>query len=369
MAIGLDIGTMFLVKAEEDELVGSTGFTSERNVFLQAATADDTEDTLKENHWTYAKHGDSFYILGEDALKLKNLLTVGSRSEGNNIVMTKVGELRRPMQHGVLNTSEERLSIAIIQKIIANLVGKPSQPGEVLCYCAPGDPVDSDFSIVFHKGILTKFLSSLGYTVECIPEALAIIFSECPKVEDDSVEGGEAAYSGISFSFGAGMCNICLAYKKLPLIAFSVARSGDWIDTEAAKVAGVDVSTITNYKEKKFNLNNVDYSNMRDASLDIFYSSMIEHALENFANKFNQLDRDDQVTKPLEIVIAGGTASVPGFVDRFKTILSEKELPFKVKSVRLAKEPLYSVANGCLAKAISVENKKLKEESANAKKG
>jgi len=367
MAKGLDVGTMFLVKAEEDELVDGTGFTVERNVFLQAATTDDTEETLKENHWAYAKHDDEYYILGEDALKLKNLLTVGSKRESDNIVMTKVGDLRRPMQNGILNTSEEKLSIAIIQKIIANLVGKPSQPNEVLCYCAPGDPVDSNLSVVFHKGILTKFLSSLGYHVECVPEALAIIFSECPTVEDDAVDGGEAPFSGISFSFGAGMCNICFAYKKLPLIAFSVARSGDWIDREASKVAGVDQAAMTRYKESHFDLNNVDYSNMKDAALDIFYSNMIEHALSNFSEKFNQLDRDSQTTAPLEIVVAGGTASIPGFLEKFKEVLSEKELPFNVKNVKMAAEPLYTVASGCLAKAISVENKKAKVEEPPAK--
>jgi len=733
--MGLDIGTMFLVKAEEDELVGGTGFTVERNVFLQAATTDDTEETLKENHWAYAKHGDEYYILGEDALKLKNLLTVGSKKGADDIVMTKVGDLRRPMQRGILNTSEEKLSVAIIQKIISNLVGKPSEKDEVLCYCAPGDPVDSNLSVMFHKGILTKFLSGLGYHVECIPEALAIIFSECPSVEDDSVEGGKADFSGISFSFGAGMCNICFAYKKLPLIAFSVARCipagnkvittngftniedilvgdsiltkkgtwskvintskkhcghpinnfgtiykftalgqckfsttddhlifvqrdsewgwrradsiqigdkvqqpwpqtnnidhvigwtdertgeyhkkqlfsddfyvlgrylgdgsifqnshidrgiriccnisdqtveelsrlmqksfyrepevvlreddnvielklhdsglakwfrtnsynslgekilpwdvttlkenylrfliagiidsdgyvdpsknrisieitspyvaqasylillklglkpsitwrdrsaeshlykdkeirstkesyviqcsgfrcmsfikwlgdrkiffdktdnegmtvatiteiekitgtqefvydlgveddshsfclagcvvhncGDWIDQEAAKVAGVDQAAITRYKETNFDLDNVDYSNMKDAALDIFYASMIEHALDNFSRKFNQLDRESQTMAPLEIVVAGGTASVPGFLSKFKAVLDEKELPFNIKSVRMAEEPLYTVASGCLAKAISVENKRSKETPEKPKK-
>jgi len=114
----LDCGTMFLVKGELDVGTEEPEFTTERNCFLQAATTDDTEDTLKENSWTYAKHGDSYYILGEDAIKLKNLLTVGSKDQ--DIVVTKIGELRRPMKHGILNTSEEKLSVAIIQKLIAN---------------------------------------------------------------------------------------------------------------------------------------------------------------------------------------------------------------------------------------------------------
>jgi len=355
-ARGLDVGTMFLVKSEVDEVLGGTSFTVERNAFLQAAGTDDTEDTLKENNWTYAKHGDDFYILGEDALKLKNLLTVKSKPENDGILVTQVGELRRPMKDGILNTSEEKLSVAIIQTLIGNLLGKPAHKGETLCFCVPGNPVDSNLSVIFHQTMLHNYLKSLGYELECIPEALAIIFSERPVAEDETEEDGIAPFSGISFSFGAGMCNVCFAFKKMPLISFSIARSGDYIDREAAKVSGVDVSAITRYKESKFNLNEVDYSDMRNASLDIFYQNMIEHALTNFSAKFNQLD--SQIDAPLEIVVAGGTASVPGFIEKFKSVLENQELPFKVKSVRMAANPLYAVANGCLIKAISSESKK-----------
>lgn len=351
MACSVDIGTMFLVKGELDIASDDPEFTVERNCFLKAASTDDTEDTLRENNWTYAKQGDDFYILGEDAIKLKNLLTISRKDE--NIVVTKIGELRRPMQHGILNTGEEKLSVAIIHKLIANLVGKPSHKDEVICFCTPGDPVDRNLTVVFHRTMLTNFLRSLGYKVECIPEALAIIFSQHPTAEDE--DGSESTFTGIAFSFGAGMANVCFALKKMPLINFSIAQSGDWIDRESAKVAGINVSAMTRFKETNFDLETVDHSDMRQAALDIFYQNMIEHALVNFAEKFNQLD--NPITIPLEIVIAGGTASVPGFLEKFKTIISGLELPFKIKNIRMAKDPFYAVSHGCLLKAINIENK------------
>jgi len=360
MARSIDLGTMFLVKGELDVGTDEPEFTVERNCFLQSATTEDTEDTLKENNWAYARHGDNYFILGEDAIKLKNLLTVGSKDQ--SIVTTKVGELRRPMKDGILNTGEEKLSVAIIQQLISNLLGPPSVPGEVLCFCAPGDPVDRKLTVVFHKTMLTNFLKTLGYTVECIPEALAIVFSQRPVAEDPSEEGGEAPFSGVAFSFGAGMANICFAWKKMPLINFSIAQSGDWIDKEAANVAGIDVSAMTRYKETKLDLNNVDYSDMRQAGLDIFYQNMIEHALNNFAEKFNQLD--NQIEAPLEIVIAGGTASVPGFLEKFKSVIEGIELPFKIKTIRLAENPFYAVSHGCLVKAMASENKAKSTKSA-----
>ncbi len=354
-AMALDCGTMFLVKGELDIAVNEPSFTRERNCFLQAANTDDTEDTLKENNWSYVKHENNFYILGEDSIKLKNLLTMGSKDQG--IIMTKIGELRRPMKDGILNTGAEKLSVAIIQKLISNLLGKPTSPGEVLCFCVPGDPVDKDLSVVFHRTMLMNFMKSLGYTVECIPEALAIIFSQRPVAED--TDGEEAPFSGIAFSWGAGTCNICFSFKKMPLINFSVAQSGDYIDQESAKIAGIDVSAMTRYKENHFDLNNVDYSDMRQAGLDIFYQNTIEHALNNFAEKFNQLD--NPIDMPLEIVIAGGTASIPGFLEKFKTVISGLKLPFKIKNIRMADNPFYAVSHGCLVKALAVESKRKKE--------
>jgi len=161
---------------------------------------------------------------------------------------------------------------------------------------------------------------------------------------------------------GSGMTNFCFAYRKMPLISFSITRGGDWIDLEASKIAGVNVSAMTRYKESKFDLNNVDYSNMKDAALDIFYNNMIEHAIEKFSEQFGRLDIEDQVNAPLEIVIAGGTASVPGFLNKFKSVLDMKDLNFRVKGVRLAENPLYTVSSGCLAKAMSME-KKIKEKA------
>lgn len=354
MAKGCDVGTMFLVMSEVDDIAGGESFSVQRNCFLQANSDSDTEETLKENNWTYAKHDGNYYILGEDAIKLKNLLTVKVSSDNANMVVQKVGDLRRPMKDGILNTSEEKLSMAMIQKLISNLIGKPSFPGETLCYCAPGDPVDRGFNVIFHKTMLTNFLKSLGYSVECIPEALAIIFSERPSAVDPE-NNTEVNHSGIAISFGAGMANVCFAWKKMPLINFSIARSGDWIDAQAAKTAGIDVSAMTRYKEAHIDLSNVDYSDMRQAALDIYYQNMIEHALKNFSEKFNQLD--NRVETPLEIVVAGGTASVKGFIPKFEQVLAGLSLPFKVKCVRLATNPLFSVAKGCLAKAMSIESK------------
>lgn len=351
----LDVGTAFIVKGEFID--NDPEFIVERNCFLEAAATDDTEETLRENNWSYAKYDGKYYILGEDAIKLKNLLTINtsqSTDADRQIIMTQVGSVRRPMKDGVLNTGSEKLSVAIIQKIIANLLGPPKQTGEILCFCSPADPIDKNFTSLFHKTMITNFLKSLGYEVECIPEALSIIYSERPVATDPNE--GEMPFTGIGVSLGGGMCNVCFCLKKMPLISFSICQSGDWIDEQSAKVSGIDIAAMTRFKETKLDLNNIDYSDMRQAALDIFYQNTIETVLNKFAEKFNKLD--SKIDFPLDIVVAGGTSLVPGFIDKFRSVVSTLSLPFTVKDVRHATNPFYTVANGCLLKALSIENKK-----------
>jgi len=57
--------------------------------------------------------------------------------------------------------------------------------------------------------------------------------------------------------------------------------------------------------------------------------------------------------KPIPIVISGGTASPPGFIERFKRILEKTSFPLEVREVRLAPHPLYTVAKGTLIAAIA----------------
>ena len=43
-------------------------------------------------------------------------------------------------------------------------------------------------------------------------------------------ELADDGFTGIGVSCGGGMFNVCVAYKTIPAITFSVARGGDWID-------------------------------------------------------------------------------------------------------------------------------------------
>ncbi|MBI5025120.1 MAG: hypothetical protein HZC12_00005 [Nitrospirae bacterium] len=65
-----------------------------------------------------------------------------------------------------------------------------------------------------------------------------------------------------------------------------------------------------------------------------------------------------RIVKPITIVLSGGTSLPKGFSQRFKQLLDQLKLPIPVGSVRMASQPLRSVAKGALVAASADESKK-----------
>ena len=145
------------------------------------------------------------------------------------------------------------------------------------------------------------------------------------------------------------MFNVAGAYKGLSVCEFSVTKSGDYIDTQAANVTSTAVSKVTKIKETKLDLNNVDFSDRVLAALSIYYDETIKRAITNIKTELAKSDRDFE--GPCEIVLAGGTAMIKGVSDRFKAALAKEDLEFDVLEVRLSKNPFYSVSQGMCLRA------------------
>ncbi|MEZ6186279.1 MAG: cell division protein FtsA [Planctomycetota bacterium] len=342
MAKAVDIGTSFIVGARLEN--GNEVFTVERDAFFSMPREDLSEELITRAGANFLVRGDELFVVGEDALKY---CMITGRHEA----------YRRPMKMGVLNPGEEE-AIPLIERLIEGIVGKAEFPGEIIAATIPAAPLDAELDVTFHKIVLERFLKKLGYDVRILNEALAIIYAECPTVEDD---GAQAPFSGIGISFGAGMTNLVVAWRAKKLFEISVARGGDWIDQRVAQVRNVPVGKVTRAKEKDLDLGNVDPRNPLHLGLEIFYEELIRHVLSEFATHF----KSSQTTfsNPLDVVIAGGTASVPGFVDTFKRLLSEQDMPVPIGNVTLGDDPLRTVAKGALVAAVSMEKKKLKQEA------
>ena len=83
----------------------------------------------------------------------------------------------------------------------------------------------------------------------------------------------------------------------------------------------------------------------------LYYRNLISYVLKNLKQRF-QLERDvPQFTEPVEIVVAGGTSLVGGFVEVFAEELQKVDFPLEIAGVRRAEDAMTSVARGTLIAA------------------
>lgn len=325
MAIGLDVGTMNILSANQEGT--DTVFVQQRNSFVEIEYSDMAEQMLSRSDVLHIRKDDKVYVVGDDALNFANIFNK---------------ETRRPMQHGILS-SDEQSAIPMMKLIIEQVVGEPDRPGERLYFSSPADPIDSDLSTLYHQKTIESFLNDMGYDAEPINEGMAVIYSEL----------ADHSFTGLGISFGAGMTNVCLSYYAVPVMKFSVARGGDWVDEQAAQATGTPVDKVTSIKEEDFALDFQTDVGGVEGALSIYYENLLEYVIENIVAEVDEEDVEEGLDVP--VVVTGGTASPDGFKELFQDHLEGSNIPFSISEVMHVDEPLYSVARGGLVAARSDE--------------
>jgi hypothetical protein len=323
-AKGLDIGTMNFVGATMDTM-DRVRIKSVRNTFLDIEVNAFTKNLLKQHKVKYAEREGKVYILGESAFELAN-------------IMNKT--VRRTMGDGIISPKEAD-AIPIISLLIEAVIGKADEDKQLCYFSVPGNPIDADFNIVYHTSVIEGILKALNYQPKPINEGHAVIFSEL----------ADQDFTGIGISCGGGMFNVCVCYKTIPAITFSTSRAGDWIDKNVAQVLGVKVNRATAIKEKGININSP--KNREEEAVVVYYRNLINYTLMNIKNKFESAEDVPHFPQPVDIVFAGGSALIGGFIEVARDELAKIKFPIPIKEVRLAEEPLESTAKGCLLAAIS----------------
>ncbi len=319
MAKGLDVGTMNIVCSgmEGDNVV----FVQQRNAFLELDYSDLTKMMLDNANVQYVIRGDKIYILGDDALKFATVFKKPTR---------------RPMRSGILSPDEKE-AVPIIRLILEKILGRPDGE-EVVCITSPANPIDSDIETTYHRKTMEALVKKLGYKPFTIDEGLAVIYSE---LADNS-------FTGVGISFGAGLTNVTVSYFAAPIVSFSIARGGDWIDENASKATGIPREQVCSIKESSFELKYEVELGSVEGALAIYYDYLITYVVENLRRKLTEVS-PPQVEFP--IVLAGGTAKPKGFKEAFEEKISKAGFPVEVSTIKVAKEPLFSVARGCLIAA------------------
>jgi len=336
--IGFDAGTYNLVVCKRDE---NNNFVYKRevNAFIEVPMKDRLvfnmmRDAVDENNQPCVplievKDSGVAYALGEAAMRIAYSMPAL--------------EIKRPMHAGCLNPKEkhaQQIMGIMVHSLIDNATDK-----EPLYYSIPANAIneqtDADYHSLVLKSMFDAFEDEQGHKVVPNPinEALALVYAELAK----------KAYTGLGISCGGGMVNLCFAVFGAPVFQFSLVNSGDWIDSQAARATGESIAYIN--KEKM----NVDLTKTPDLlvhrAIKSQYELMIQKTISGIKKGLEEAGNKVRTNHPIDIVVAGGTASATGFDVLFADAVKQAKLPLDLGEIIRPKDPLYSVARGCLLAA------------------
>lgn len=323
LGVGMDLGTSYIVAARE-LLQKNVFIRSERNAFLSVRPDKITRDLMDKLRIKYVSVNDKMYVLGRSALDLANIFN---------------REMQRTMSQGILNPSEAE-GVPILKLLIQHIIWPVRKPKEVCCFSIPAAPIDRDQDTVYHRSIFEGILKACDFEPMFIDEGYAVVLAEL----------GNQDFTGIGISCGAGLVNICAAFRSVPILSFSISRGGDWIDKSAASVLGVPSSRVTAVKEESWNLKQP--VGREQEAIAIYYRDFIHYFLKNMAEVFAKSANAPEFNKPVEVVLAGGSAMVGGFLDVVNEELKSIDLGISIAKIRLADDPFTTVCRGCLFYAI-----------------
>jgi hypothetical protein len=321
--IGLDVGSSRIVAARTVDK--QYQYDSQLNAFLTVPFSRLAASLLDRENVFHEIQGSEILLTSDDARRFAEVFHVG---------------IRRPMLNGVLNPQEPH-SLAVIRRILTRLLGKPAAAGQKVFYSVPAPSVSGEDGVAFHRASMGQILTEMGFHPTAFEEGLAVVFGEL----------AASNFTGIGISCGSGMCNVCLAVLSMPVITFSVSKAGDFIDSQAALVTGSLSDQMRLRKEQSFYLNGLSGDRTHNA-LTVYYQEMITNLVDTLRTQISAARRLPKLDKPVPLVLSGGTAMPPGFLESFETALRSSEFPVKLSEVRVAADPLNSTARGALMAAL-----------------
>ncbi len=333
MAIGFDCGTYNLICCKRNDEADFL-YKREVNAFLEMPLDNDfVFNMMKQAGVPLIRREDAnvAYALGEAALKMA-------------YTMNKV-DLKRPMKDGCVNPKEQD-AFQIMNIMIHSLLDDVSHDGELLYYSVPANAINEETDADYHRKLLeaifTAFESEQGWKVDPRPinEGMALVYSEL----------ADKMFTGIGISCGAGMVNVAFSLFGAEVFSFALVNAGDWIDKQSARATGESIPFI-NHEKEKIDLNK-EPETLIERAIKTQYELMIERTVGGIKKGLEEnKDKQARLDQPIDVVVAGGTASPPGFEELFSKLLHNAGITADLGKVIIPEKPLYSVARGCLVAA------------------
>lgn len=353
--LGLDVGTANIASGRS--LTTSEGQTicrtrTVRDCFLNFPAED--VGTLEMADVPYAEtNSGQLVVVGKEALRIAAALGL---------------EVRRPLAQGFISDKEE-LSKDVVKILLEDVLGEPTEEGELVAFSVPGAPYQGDpAKATFHTRFFSDRIRELGFKPLPINEAMAIGYNALDEIAATDPSAKDRKLTGLCISFGAGMTNVALVYQGLCAKAFSLPLGGDYIDQTVSKNTNTPIASVTLLKEEGVDLFAADTAGRdgvpafipdrkphHDATSDrqaeaitMVYRDLLEALKDAMNGYFNDPKNRVDIRETIPVVVAGGTTLATGFLPLFDQIVLsglDIRIPLMKHAVTTA-SPLTSVAQG-----------------------
>ena len=337
---GLDIGTANIACCWLDGTSQKFKNKAVRDCFLTLPIGDQNSLQAAGVEFHISKDNEHLIVLGLEAAKLASIMGI---------------TLRRPLAAGFISDKED-LSKEVVKLILFDLLGKPKVDGELVVYSIPGLPINNDtVKAQFHTRFFYDRIKELHYTPLALNEAVALGYHETLQVPE-----GINPLTGFFISLGAGMINLALVFKSIPVRTFSLPVGGDFIDESAAKATNSPVAQVTLLKEEGLDLKNgelitknASHDTQTDRQVEalcLMYKELLTKLRDGITEFFSRPENRVAITEELPVIISGGTALAKGFLSLFdEIVLGGIDVRFPLaKNAIQTNEPLTAVSIGAL---------------------
>ena len=145
MSKGVDIGTCFLVSAQQDDK-NQIQIKSIRDAFLDMDNDPQVKSMMKMSGANFIEGNDCLYIIGDSAIVIANIFQK---------------EARRPLSKGVIAPGELEAE-KILLVLIKNILGNAKVQGETCYYSVPAPPIDHEADVTYHQAVWHKRVATFS---------------------------------------------------------------------------------------------------------------------------------------------------------------------------------------------------------------
>jgi hypothetical protein len=262
------------------------------------------------------------------------------------------GAIPRDLLPGGELPKSDPVTRQVIALLVDGMLPLSSDSREICCFAQPGCQermLHDDPTFDERMQFFSRIIRLRGYHPLPLNPATALVLAEM----------APAGFTGIGLALGASGCDVAVVHRGNQIASGRLPRGGRWIDEQLARrqhaldrnSSGPDVLEVEACRMQKESASLLAPENNVGRQIVDLYENLLTELAKVLCETLALEPQITLLPQPLPIVCGGGPAKIPGFTESLESVLKRQEFPVALAGLRLAADPEYSVARGCLIHA------------------